>query len=61
MQLWLMRLYMLQYDLNLSVERGIWATQPHNEPILDQAFRTSKEVWLIFGANKSGEFFGYAR
>ncbi|KAG9014917.1 hypothetical protein FRB90_005107 [Tulasnella sp. 427] len=50
-----------EYDLNLSVDRGVWATQPHNEPILDQAFRTSKEVWLIFGANKSGEFFGYAR
>jgi len=50
-----------EYDLNLSVERGVWATQPHNEGILDQAFRTSKDVFLIFSANKSGEFFGYAR
>lgn len=43
------------------METGIWATQRHNEEILDQAFRTSKEVYLIFGANKSGEFYGYAR
>ncbi|KZT50458.1 hypothetical protein CALCODRAFT_504709 [Calocera cornea HHB12733] len=50
-----------QFDLNLSVERGLWATQPHNEPVLDQAFRTSTDVYLIFGANKSGEFYGYAR
>ncbi|KIJ64608.1 hypothetical protein HYDPIDRAFT_89999 [Hydnomerulius pinastri MD-312] len=50
-----------QFDLDLSVERGLWATQKHNEAILDQAFRTSKEVILIFGVNKSGEFFGYAR
>ncbi|KAG8905298.1 hypothetical protein FRB99_000271 [Tulasnella sp. 403] len=50
-----------EYDLKLSVQRGLWATQPHNEPVLDQAFRTSKEVYLIFGVNRSGEFFGYAR
>ncbi|KIJ54160.1 hypothetical protein M422DRAFT_241412 [Sphaerobolus stellatus SS14] len=50
-----------QHDLNLSVERGVWATQPHNEGVLDQAYRTSQDVFLIFGANKSGEFFGYAK
>ena len=50
-----------QHDLDLSVETGLWATQRHNEEILDQAFRTSKEVYLIFGANKTGEFYGYAR
>ncbi|KAI6006464.1 YT521-B-like domain-containing protein [Pisolithus marmoratus] len=50
-----------QYDLDLSVERGLWATQKHNEVVLDQAYRTSKEVILIFGVNKSGEFYGYAR
>ncbi|GJE88461.1 YT521-B-like domain-containing protein [Phanerochaete sordida] len=50
-----------QFDLDLSVEKGIWATQRHNEGILDQAYRTSKEVYLIFGVNKSGEFYGYAR
>lgn len=55
------QLYSVQYDLDLSVESGLWATQKHNEGILDQAFRTSKDVYLIFGVNKSGEFYGYAR
>ncbi|KAI0064131.1 hypothetical protein BV25DRAFT_1823679 [Artomyces pyxidatus] len=50
-----------QFDLDLSVERGLWATQRHNEGILDQAFRTSQDVFLIFGVNKSGEFYGYAK
>ncbi|KAF9013077.1 YT521-B-like domain-containing protein [Cyathus striatus] len=50
-----------QYDLDLSVETGLWATQKHNEGILDQAYRTSKDVYLIFSVNKSGEFYGYAR
>ncbi|KAK4701648.1 hypothetical protein P7C70_g4585, partial [Phenoliferia sp. Uapishka_3] len=46
-------------DLRLSVERGIWATQSHNEPVLDQAFRACTEgVLLVFSANKSGEWFG---
>ncbi|KAL1750638.1 YT521-B-like domain-containing protein [Schizophyllum commune] len=50
-----------QYDLDLSVEKGVCATQKHNEGILDQAYHTSKDVYLIFGVNKSGEFYGYAR
>ncbi|ODN81944.1 hypothetical protein, variant [Cryptococcus amylolentus CBS 6039] len=48
-------------ELEESVRTGIWRTQRHNEPILDQAFRTSQSVFLIFGANRAGEFFGYAR
>ncbi|WWD05329.1 hypothetical protein V865_003402 [Kwoniella europaea PYCC6329] len=48
-------------ELEESVQTGTWKTQRHNEPILDQAFRTSPEVFLIFGANRSGEFFGYAK
>ncbi|CAA7269940.1 unnamed protein product [Cyclocybe aegerita] len=48
-------------DLDLSVRTGLWATQKHNEEVLDRAFRTSKEVYLIFGVNKSGEFYGYAK
>ena len=47
--------------MDLPVERGVWATQKHNEGILDQAYRTAKDVYLIFGVNKSGEFYGYAR
>ncbi|KAG6336881.1 hypothetical protein ID866_2207 [Astraeus odoratus] len=50
-----------QHGLDESVKRGVWATQKHNEVVLDQAYRTSKEVILIFGVNKSGEFYGYAR
>jgi len=56
-----MGFYHAQFDLDLSVQRELWATQPHNEPILDQAYRTSSVVYLIFSVNKSGEFFGYAK
>ncbi|KAF9648033.1 hypothetical protein BDM02DRAFT_2452075 [Thelephora ganbajun] len=49
-----------QYDLDLSVEKGYWATQRHNEVVLDQAYRNSTDVYLVFGVNKSGEFYGYA-
>ncbi|KAK4105965.1 hypothetical protein N658DRAFT_511927 [Parathielavia hyrcaniae] len=48
-------------DLELSVQTGIWATQAHNEDILNSAFQTSDNVYLVFSANKSGEYFGYAR
>ncbi|KAH9172347.1 YT521-B-like domain-containing protein [Lactarius sanguifluus] len=50
-----------QYDLDLSLQKNIWATQRHNEEILDQAYRTSNDVFLIFSVNKSGGFYGYAR
>ncbi|RFU75598.1 hypothetical protein TARUN_6658 [Trichoderma arundinaceum] len=48
-------------DLELSVRTGIWATQAHNEETLSNAFRQCNNVYLIFSANKSGEYFGYAR
>ncbi|CAK7263910.1 hypothetical protein SEPCBS57363_000814 [Sporothrix epigloea] len=48
-------------DLELSVQTGIWATQSHNEETLNEAYRTCDNVYLIFSANKSGEYFGYAR
>ncbi|KAK2593383.1 hypothetical protein QQS21_008914 [Conoideocrella luteorostrata] len=51
-------------DLELSVKTSIWATQSHNEAILNDAFQASKNadnVYLMFSANKSGEYFGYAR
>ncbi|KAF7290223.1 hypothetical protein MIND_01335800 [Mycena indigotica] len=48
-------------DLELSVKTGLWATQHHNEGVLDRAFRTSQDVFLVFSVNKSGEFYGYAR
>lgn len=48
-------------DLEASVRNGIWATQSHNEKALNTAFEESENVYLIFSANKSGEYFGYAR
>ncbi|KAI5466734.1 YT521-B-like domain-containing protein [Mariannaea sp. PMI_226] len=48
-------------DLELSVKTGLWATQSHNEKSLNEAFKSSDNVYLIFSANKSGEYFGYAR
>ncbi|KAJ5555446.1 Nucleotide-binding alpha-beta plait [Penicillium sp. DV-2018c] len=48
-------------DLELSKKSGIWATQPHNEAAMNQAYETADFVYLIFSANKSGEYFGYAR
>ncbi|KAJ7500792.1 YT521-B-like domain-containing protein [Mycena galericulata] len=48
-------------ELDMSVISGLWATQRHNEGVLDRAFRTAKDVFLVLSANKSGEFYGYAR
>ncbi|CEJ90667.1 hypothetical protein VHEMI06434 [[Torrubiella] hemipterigena] len=48
-------------DLERSLQTGIWATQSHNEAALGEAHKTADNVYLIFSANKSGEYFGYAR
>ncbi|KAF7296701.1 hypothetical protein HMN09_01079200 [Mycena chlorophos] len=48
-------------NLDLSTETGLWATQQHNEGVLNEAFRTSRDVYLVFSVNKSGEFYGFAR
>lgn len=48
-------------DLEASVQNGIWATQSHNEDSLNKAYEAADNVYLIFSANKSGEYFGYAR
>ncbi|KAG8675266.1 hypothetical protein FPOAC1_001244 [Fusarium poae] len=48
-------------DLELSVNTGIWATQSHNEDALNNAFKVADSVYLVFSANKSGEYYGYAR
>lgn len=48
-------------DLEASVRNGTWATQSHNEDALNKAFEQAENVFLIFSANKSGEYFGYAR
>lgn len=52
----------LNYDnIQLSIEKGIWATQVMNEPILEEAFHNSGKVILIFSVNMSGFFQGYAQ
>jgi len=48
-------------DLELSIRNGIWATQSHNEEALNKAYQTADNVYLVFSANKSGEYFGYAK
>jgi hypothetical protein len=48
-------------DLEASVRNGTWETQLHNETRLYQAFNNAEKVYLIFLANKSGAYFGYAR
>jgi hypothetical protein len=48
-------------DLEGSVGNGMWTTQSHNEAILNQAFNAADNVYLIFSANRSGGYFGYAR
>ncbi|OMO89693.1 hypothetical protein CCACVL1_07697 [Corchorus capsularis] len=47
-------------NIQLSIDRGIWATQVMNEPILEEAFHNSGRVILIFSVNMSGFFQGYA-
>ncbi|KAK6431962.1 hypothetical protein LTR95_011870 [Oleoguttula sp. CCFEE 5521] len=48
-------------DLDASIRRGEWTTQVHNEAGLNDAFERAENVYLVFSANKSGEYFGYAR
>ncbi|XP_057524090.1 uncharacterized protein LOC130803884 isoform X1 [Amaranthus tricolor] len=48
-------------NIQLSIERGIWATQVMNEPILEEAFYNCHKVILIFSVNSSGFFQGYAQ
>ncbi|XP_044486939.1 YTH domain-containing protein 1 isoform X3 [Mangifera indica] len=49
------------HNIQLSIEKGIWATQVMNEPILEEAFHNSVKVILIFSVNMSGFFQGYAQ
>ncbi|XP_055388432.1 uncharacterized protein LOC129616997 [Condylostylus longicornis] len=44
-----------------SVRLGVWATGKQNSRLLDQAFRENDHIVLLFSANESGGFQGYAR
>ncbi|KAL2547379.1 YTH family protein [Forsythia ovata] len=48
-------------NIQLSIKKGLWATQIMNEPILEEAFQNSGKVILIFSVNMSGFFQGYAQ
>ncbi|CAI9759420.1 unnamed protein product [Fraxinus pennsylvanica] len=48
-------------NIQLSIKKGLWATQVMNEPILEEAFQNSGKVILIFSVNMSGFFQGYAQ
>lgn len=48
-------------NIEKSIEKGIWATQALNEPVLNEAFESAEKVVLIFSVNMSGHFQGYAR
>lgn len=43
------------------IEDSTWTTQVHVGETLEEAFRTSKNVILVFSINKSKAFQGYAR
>lgn len=48
-------------DLEDAVRSSSWTTQLHNENLLDHAYDGAVKVFLVFSANNSGGFFGYAR
>lgn len=48
-------------NITLSKGKGVWSTLPQNEANLNQAFRESRNVILIFSVKESGRFTGFAR
>lgn len=48
-------------NIGLSKHMGVWSTLPQNESNLNQAFRESRNVILIFSVKESGKFAGFAR
>lgn len=43
-------------NVDISKKNNVWATLPQNEANLNQAFKESRNVLLIFSVNESGEF-----
>lgn len=48
-------------NVTLSKTKNVWSTLPQNEANLNQAFRESRNVLLIFSVKESGKFAGFAR
>ncbi|XP_067667138.1 3'-5' RNA helicase YTHDC2-like isoform X1 [Haliotis asinina] len=50
-----------QKNLDISLQKGLWATSVSNEKKLNKAFQDGKTVYLIFSIQGSGHFQGYAK
>ncbi|XP_054712312.1 YTH domain-containing protein 1-like isoform X2 [Uloborus diversus] len=48
-------------NVALSKAKGVWSTPPQNESKFNQAFRTCRNVILVFSVKESGKFQGFAR
>uniref|UniRef100_A0A7M5X6Z6 YTH domain-containing protein n=1 Tax=Clytia hemisphaerica TaxID=252671 RepID=A0A7M5X6Z6_9CNID len=48
-------------NVSLSKAKGVWATPPANERKLNDAFKHSTNVVLVFSVKESGRFQGFAR
>ncbi|XP_011299102.1 YTH domain-containing protein 1 [Fopius arisanus] len=48
-------------NITLSKAKGVWSTLPQNEANLNQAYKESRNVLLIFSVKESGKFAGFAR
>ncbi|XP_034946843.1 YTH domain-containing protein 1 [Chelonus insularis] len=48
-------------NVTLSKAKGVWSTLPQNEANLNQAYKGSRNVLLIFSVKESGKFAGFAR
>lgn len=48
-------------NVSLSKAKGVWATPPANERKLNDAFKHSTNVILVFSVKESGRFQGFAR
>lgn len=48
-------------NITLSKAKGVWSTLPQNEANLNQAYKESRNVLLIFSVKESGKFAGIAR
>ena len=48
-------------NITLSKAKGVWSTLPQNEANLNQAYKESRNVMLIFSVKESGKFAGFGR
>lgn len=46
--------------IDISIKEGVWSTTINPTMRLDEAFKSSDHVYLIFSINESGGFQGFA-